>query len=431
MSIFDELESNVRSYCRSFPGVFEKANGALLYSESGRCFLDFLAGAGTLNYGHNNAFIKHRVLKYLEGDNVLHALDISTTAKRAFLETFRDMVLRPRGLDYKIQFCGPTGTNAVEAALKIARKAKKRTGIISFVGGFHGMSLGALSVSSNRASRAGAGVPLTNVTFAPYPQGYHPSLDTIDYIESLLRDGHSGVEKPAAIIFETVQAEGGINIAPNPWMRRLRDLCDQHDIVLICDDIQVGCFRTGPFFSFERGGIVPDIVVLSKSISGLGLPMSLVLLKPDLDVWEPGEHTGTFRGNQMAFVGAKAAIEYAAENNLEAEVLRKEKFLREHLTNGLVGIGDGIELRGVGMIWGVDLSLAGGSEVARMVSAKCFERDMIIERAGRDDTVIKLLPPLTIEDDLLEKGCRILLQSIADVVKDKSLTRKGALSSNK
>ena len=419
MSIFDELESNVRSYCRTFPDIFEKAKGASLYSESGRCFLDFFAGAGALNYGHNNTFIKSRVLRYLEGDNVLHALDMSTTAKRAFMDTFRNMVLRPRGLDYRMQFCGPTGTNAVEAALKVARKAKKRPGIFSFVGGFHGMSLGALAVSSNGASRAGAGVPLPNVTFVPYPQDSHASIDTIDYMESLLRDGHSGVEKPAAIIFETVQAEGGVNIAPNRWMQRLRDLCDQHDIVLICDDIQVGCFRTGPFFSFERGGIVPDIVVLSKSISGLGLPMSLVLLKPDLDVWEPGEHTGTFRGNQMAFVGAKAAIEYAAEYNLEAEVKRKEEFIRERLTNGIVGIDDGIEIRGVGMIWGVDLSQAGGSEAARMVSAKCFERDMIIERAGRDDTVIKLLPPLTIEDDLLEQGCRILLQSIADVVKER------------
>lgn len=419
MSIFEELESNVRSYCRSFPDVFERASGAFLFSEKGRRYLDFFAGAGALNYGHNNPFIKRRVLDYLQEDNVLHALDMSTTVKRDFMYAFRDGILRPRALNYKMQFCGPTGTNAVEAALKIARKAKKRPGVFAFDGGFHGMSLGALAASSNSESRAAAGVPLSNVTFVPFPRS-SDGLESITRMEFLLQDGHSGIEKPAAVIFETVQAEGGINVASIRWMQQLRELCDRHDIVLICDDIQVGCHRTGPFFSFERAGIIPDIVVLSKSISGLGLPMSLVLLKPELDVWQPGEHTGTFRGNQTAFVGAKAAIEYSSNSNLEAEVKKKEAFLREFLTAHVAAIDERIEVRGVGMIWGIDLSRAGGSKVAKAVATQCFEDGMIIERAGRGDTVVKLLPPLTIQPDLLAQGCQILARAI---VREMAVTR--------
>lgn len=423
MSIFEELESNVRSYCRSFPDVFDRAKGALVYGEAGKRYIDFFAGAGALNYGHNNDYIKKRVLDFLQSDKILHALDMSTAAKREFMTVFRDQILRPRKLPYKMQFCGSTGTNAVEAALKLARKAKNRPGIFAFVGGFHGMSLGALAVSSNRASRAGAGLALSGSTFVPFPD-YSNGIDSIEYIERMLLDGHSGVEKPAAIIFETVQAEGGVNVAPDDWMRRLRDVCDRHDVLLICDDIQVGCFRTGPFFSFERAEIVPDIVVLSKSISGLGFPMSLLLMKPALDVWEPGEHTGTFRGNQIAFVAAKAAIEYARQARLEEQVRTKERFIGEYMRRRIECISSEIEVRGVGMIWGIDMSRAGGADAARRVAARCFEQGMIIERAGRGDTVVKLLPPLTIEDELLEQGCDILRKAMEDVIAGGAKIRK-------
>lgn len=423
MSIFEELESNVRSYCRSFPDVFDRAKGALVYGEAGKRYIDFFAGAGALNYGHNNDYIKKRVLDFLQSDKILHALDMSTAAKREFMTVFRDQILRPRKLPYKMQFCGSTGTNAVEAALKLARKAKNRPGIFAFVGGFHGMSLGALAVSSNRASRAGAGLALSGSTFVPFPD-YSNGIDSIEYIERMLLDGHSGVEKPAAIIFETVQAEGGVNVAPDDWMRRLRDVCDRHDVLLICDDIQVGCFRTGPFFSFERAEIVPDIVVLSKSISGLGFPMSLLLMKPALDVWEPGEHTGTFRGNQIAFVAAKAAIEHARQARLEEQVRTKERFIGEYMRRRIECISSEIEVRGVGMIWGIDMSRAGGADAARRVAARCFEQGMIIERAGRGDTVVKLLPPLTIEDELLEQGCDILRKAMEDVIAGGAKIRK-------
>lgn len=414
MNSFEKWESNVRSYCRSFPEVFQGAKNAYLYSESGKRYLDFFAGAGTLNYGHNNEFIKKRVLAYLESDNVLHALDMHTTAKRTFIEDFAHGVLTPRELTYKLQFCAPTGADAVEAALKVARRAKGRPNICAFSGGFHGMTLGALSATANRESRAAAGVPLSHVTFLPYASDDSPGMNSIKYIEKLLRDGHSGVEKPAAIIFETVQAEGGINVAPVEWLVKLREICDAYDVVLICDDIQVGCYRTGTFFSFERAGIVPDIVLLSKSLSGLGLPMSLVLMKPELDIWKPGEHTGTFRGNQTAFVGATAAIEFARTIEIESLVRRHEVFLHGFLNKEIASLDEKIEVRGIGMIWGVDVSGFGKGELSKKIATTCFERGLIIERAGRNDSVVKLIPPLTIEPSALEEGCQILKKAISD-----------------
>jgi diaminobutyrate-2-oxoglutarate transaminase len=234
------------------------------------------------------------------------------------------------------------------------------------------------------------------------------SFDTIKYIESVLNDINSGIEKPAAIIFETVQAEGGVVIAPIEWMQRLRKLCDENDILLICDDIQVGCGRTGSFFSFERANIVPDIVILSKSISGYGFPMSVLLIKPELDIWEPGEHNGTFRGNQLAFVGATAALEYRESSNLEQDVKVKELFLKNFLSQQISPISENIAIRGIGMIWGIDLTNFGGNSLAKNITMRCFEKGLIVERAGRNDTVIKLLPPLTIEMSTLKKGCSII-----------------------
>lgn len=252
MTIFEDWESNVRWYCRSFPAVFHRAKGPYLYTESGKPYLDFFAGGGTLNYGHNHEYIKERVLTYFKSDNVLHALDMYTSAKRGFINNFVNKVLVPRNLHYKMQFCGPTGADAIEAALKLARRVKNRTGMLSFHGAYHGMSLGALAVTANKESRKAAGIPLTHVSFMPYSEQYGKESPGVEYIDQILTEGHSGVEKPAAIIFETVQAEGGVNIASIAWMKQLREVCDKHDVLLICDDIQVGCFRTGPFFLLKE-----------------------------------------------------------------------------------------------------------------------------------------------------------------------------------
>jgi diaminobutyrate-2-oxoglutarate transaminase len=351
-------------------------------------------------------------MSYLDADAIAHGLDMYTSAKEQFLAKFSETVLIPKTLDYRVQFCGSTGTNAVEAALKLARKVTKRTGIFSFMGAYHGMTLGSLSISGNTTIRAGVSGVLDRTTFMPFPYGFMETFDTIEYIESVLNDVNSGIEKPAAIVFETVQAEGGVILAPIQWMQKLRQLCDKHNILLICDDIQVGCGRTGPFFSFERANIVPDMVILSKSISGYGFPMSLLLIKPELDVWFPGEHTGTFRGNQLAFVGGTAALEYRKISGLEQEVKVKESFLQTFLREKIASLNEKIGIRGIGLIWGIDLAHFSDADFAKKVTSHCFELGLIIERVGRNDTAIKILPPLTIEMSDLQKGCYILKEAL-------------------
>ena len=412
-SVFDRLESNVRSYCRSFPTTFARAKGSLLFDDQARSFIDFFAGAGALNYGHNHDRIKQAVVDHLLADGLTHGLDLHTTAKAAFLEELEARILRPRGLDYRVQFTGPTGTNAVEAALKLARQATGRAGVIAFMGGYHGHSLGALAATANRDHRAAAGTPLSGATFIPFPGVPHMGIDTLAYLRTILADSHSGIDMPAAVILETVQAEGGIHVAPVEWLQGLRAICDDYDIVLIVDDIQVGCGRTGPFFSFERAGVVPDMVTLSKSIGGLGLPMALTLIRPDLDVWKPADHTGTFRGNQLAFVAAAEALRVFDDEALEDKTAANALFVEERLRADIVALDDRIEVRGKGMIWGVDLArIDPTGALAKVVSQQAFADGLIVERVGRSDTVLKVLPPLTIPHELLDEGLRVLAGSV-------------------
>ena len=413
MEVFDRYESEVRSYCRNYPVVFDRAKGSRLYDTEGKEYIDFFAGAGAMNYGHNNDYIKKAVLDYINGDHIMHALDMYTAAKRDFIECFEEKILKPRGYDYKIQFTGPTGTNAVEAALKLARKVKKRSNIFALMGAFHGMTLGSLSLTTDADSRAGGGVALHDVTHIPAPYMF-PELDTIKYIETLLTDDHSGVEKPAAIILESMQADGGVFPMDIDYLIRLRELCTKYDILLICDDIQVGCGRAGWFFSFERAGIKPDIVTLSKSIGGYGFPMSIVLLKPELDIWAPGEHNGTFRGNQVAFVAAKAAIELMLGDNMEAETRRKGEIVRAFLEKEIRGLSEDIEIRGLGLLWGIDLGKHPG--VSKATISECFKNGLVIERAGRGNDVVKVMPPLVISDEELMAGLEIVKKSIAAVL---------------
>src|SRR5699024_4563060 len=230
-------------------------------------------------------------------------------AKRDFLTAIDTNLLEPRGLDYKVMFPGPTGTNAVEAALKLARKVTGRESVISFTNAFHGMTLGSLSVTGTSMERDGAGIPLVHATPMPFDNYFGGVAEDFQWFSRVLDDSGSGLNKPAAVIVETIQGEGGINVARAVWLRALSDLCAERDILLIVDDVQMGCGRTGPFFSFEHAGIKPDIVTVSKSIGGYGLPLALTFFRSDLDVWKPGEHNGTFRGNNPAFVTATAALE--------------------------------------------------------------------------------------------------------------------------
>ncbi|GAB2929175.1 diaminobutyrate--2-oxoglutarate transaminase [Streptomyces mayteni] len=413
LSVFTTLESEVRSYCRGWPTIFDRAQGSYMYDEDGHTYLDFFAGAGSLNYGHNNPLLKRALLDYLERDGVTHGLDMSTTAKRAFLESFRDVVLRPRGLDHKVMFPGPTGTNAVEAALKLARKVKGRESIVSFTNAFHGMSLGALAVTGNAFKRAGAGIPLVHGTPMPFDDYLDGRTPDFIWFERLLEDAGSGLNKPAAVIVETVQGEGGVNVARAEWLRALASLCQRHDMLLIVDDIQMGCGRTGPFFSFEEAGIVPDIITVSKSISGYGLPMSLTLFRPDLDIWEPGEHNGTFRGNNPAFVTAAAALDaYWTDGQMEKQTLSRGEQV-EHTLRGLASehASAGASYRGRGLVWG--LTFADPAR-ANAVCRRAFELGLLIETSGPESEVVKLLPALTIAPDELDEGLRVLTRAVRE-----------------
>jgi diaminobutyrate-2-oxoglutarate transaminase len=410
METFERLESEVRYYCRDFPVVFTRATGCKLYDEGGREYIDFFSGAGTLNYGHNNPRLKRRLIEYLESDSVTHSLDMATAVKREFLERFDASILGPRGLRYKMQFCGPTGANAVEAALKLARKATGRQTVVFFMNAYHGLSLGALAVTGNASKRAGAGVPLHYALPMPYDGDLGPGVDTLDYFAAFLENPGSGVELPAAVIVETIQAEGGVKVAGREWLRRLAEITRRHGILLIADDIQVGCGRTGSFFSFEDAGLRPDLVCLSKAIGGFGLPMALVLIRPDLDVWQPGEHTGTFRGNNLAFAAASEALAYWEDGDFAASISQKSELLRR-LLNELVESHEEARgwVRGRGLIQGVGFDEKG---LAEEVARAAFERGLIIETSGARGEVVKLLPPLTIDEDDLREGVARISESL-------------------
>lgn len=416
--VFEERESAVRTYCRRFPAVFTRASGDRMWDEQGREYVDFLSGAGALNYGHNPAEAKTALVDYLLADGPAHGLDLHTSAKAHFLRRFRDIVLAPRGLDHRVQFTGPTGTNAIEAAFKTARRVTGRTGIIAFTGGFHGLSLGALAASATAFKRAAAGVPLTHVTRMPYAGYFGPDTDTIDHLTRLLDDPGSGIDRPAAFVVETVQGEGGLAAASPEWLRRLAAAARDRDILLIVDDIQAGCGRTGTFFSFEEAGIVPDIVCLSKSISGYGLPMALTLVRDELDQLGPGEHSGTFRGNNLAFVTAAACLEHWADPAFTDRVQSHADLLAELLGE----LGEkyaylGCEVRGRGLIRGLAFTDEG---LADRVSRAAFERGLLVETSGASGQVLKIMPPLVTDGDGLRHGIAILADAIGSAAAEEA-----------
>ncbi|MGW0228596.1 diaminobutyrate--2-oxoglutarate transaminase [Actinopolymorpha singaporensis] len=412
VDIFQTLESDVRSYCRGWPATFDRAVGSRLYDESGRAYLDFFAGAGVLNYGHNNPVLKRALIEYLERDGITHSLDMNTVAKRDFLQALRDLVLRPRNLDYKVMFPGPAGANAVEAALKLARKVTGRHSVVSFTNGFHGMTLGALAVTGNSVKRAGAGVPLAHTAPMPY-DGYLANSPDFELLTKLLDDRGSGLDLPAAFIVETVQGEGGLNTARIEWLQELAELCRRRDILLIVDDVQMGCGRTGPFFSFEIAGLRPDIVCLSKAIGGYGLPLALTLFRPELDIWTPGEHNGTFRGINPAFVAAAEALRtYWRDDNLEKSTVAKGEQAERVLADvAAAHPGIPMQVRGRGLARGLVLP---SGDLAERVCRNAFERGLLLETSGPEGEVVKLLPPLTVTDDELDEGLSLLEESVKE-----------------
>lgn len=424
MKIFDEIESEVQSYARSFPRVFNKAKGELLFDDEGCQYIDFLAGAGTLNYGHNNPLFKQKLLDYIHNDGITHGLDMHTKAKGEFLETFNEKILKPRNMEYIVQFTGPTGTNAVEAAMKIARNVTGQENIVTFTNGFHGVSLGSLAATGNAHHRNAAGLSLGGTHRMPYDGYLGEGIDTTIYLDKVLADSSSGINSPAAVIVETVQGEGGINAASFVWLRNLQAVCKKHGVLLIVDDIQAGCGRTGPYFSFEEAGIEPDIITLSKSLGGYGLPFAVVLMKPELDQWKPGEHNGTFRGNNFAFVTAKAAIDhYWSDDAFFQEIKRKGLYISQRLEDITKKYGEGNFIaKGRGMFQGLNCVNGG---LAGSITQKAFQKGLIIETSGADDHVVKFLCPLIISDENLKKGIDIVEQAIQEVcAKEQSIPKE-------
>ncbi|NMR30409.1 diaminobutyrate--2-oxoglutarate transaminase [Arthrobacter sp. SF27] len=410
--IFASLESEVRSYSRGWDTVFDHAAGDSLYSEDGTEYLDFFSGAGALNYGHNNPLLLEPLITYLRSGSVVHSLDMKTTAKRRFLETFLELILVPRGMDYKVMFTGPTGTNSVEAALKLARKVTGRHQVLSFTNAFHGMTLGALAVTGNSMKRQGAGVPLNNASSIPYDGYLDRQTDDLLWLQRSLEDSGSGLDKPAAVIVETVQGEGGLRAAGGAWLRRLADICQQHGVLLIVDDVQAGCGRTGKFFSFEEAGIRPDIVCLSKSLSGFGLPLAITLLKPELDIWQPGEHNGTFRGHNPAFVTGTAALEHFWNGRgFEQQIAARAAQLHAALATLAAGT-EGARVRGRGLLAGLYFP---DRTTARKIAAESFARGLLVETSGPEGEVVKVMPALTISAENMARGLDLLAGAVRSV----------------
>jgi diaminobutyrate-2-oxoglutarate transaminase len=413
MSIFEQRESEIRGYCRVYPVVFDTASNARQTDDQGKEYIDFFAGAGVLNFGHNNQRMKKAVIDYINADGVTHSLDMHSTAKRDFMERFTKTILEPRNMPHKMQFMGPTGTNSVEAALKIARRATGRTEVVAFTHGFHGMTLGALACTANQVFRGAAGVPLNHVSH--YPFGANKATadnplsngaGVIDQLRALYKDSSSGVLPPAAFLVETIQAEGGINVADTGWLQALQALAQEVGAVFIIDDIQVGCGRTGTYFSFDTLDLDPDIVCLAKGLGGWGTPIAMNLVKPEIDKhWNPGEHTGTFRGQNLSFVAGAEALGYFEDDHLMQEVKAKGKRMLEAITP-LEDRYDSVQVRGTGMIYGLDV---GTGERARAIVAACFADGLLVSACGSGGRVVKLIPPLTIPDDDLQQGLDTLV----------------------
>ncbi|QFT61841.1 diaminobutyrate--2-oxoglutarate transaminase [Roseivivax sp. THAF30] len=411
-SVFERRESEARSYCRSFDTVFTKAVGSEMTDEAGTTYIDFLAGCSSLNYGHNDPDMKQALVSHIADDGIAHGLDMYSVEKAAWLEAYENIILKPRGMDdYKIMMTGPTGTNAVEAAMKLARKVTGRRNIITFTNGFHGMTMGALSLTGNASKRAGAGnncAGLCGVTHMPYDGAFGEGVETLKQIEMMLDNSSSGVDAPAAFIFEPVQGEGGLNAASNEWMQGVARLAKKYGAMLIIDDIQSGCGRTGTYFSFEEAGIEPDMITQAKSLSGFGLPFACLLIKKDHDIWKPAEHNGTFRGNTHAFVTGRVTLEkFWKDDAFQQEIHEKAMML----TSGLQAVADIVpnsRLKGRGMMQGIDV---GGGELADDICARAFEKGLIIETSGADDEVVKVLVALTVPTETLRKGLDILLEA--------------------
>jgi diaminobutyrate-2-oxoglutarate transaminase len=414
-------ESNARSYPRRIPLALQQAYGIYLRDTRGQVFMDCLAGAGTLAIGHNHACAIDAMRRTLDVALPLHTLDLTTPVKDAFIEALFSSLPPDMARKGRIQFCGPTGADAIEAALKLAKTATGRSGVFAFSGAYHGMTHGAMSLTGNLAPKLSVGALMPNVHFLPYPYDYRcpfglggeAGVDAgLNYIARLLADPESGVLPPAALVVEVVQGEGGVIPAPARWLQGLRSLTQRHGIVMIIDEVQTGIGRTGSLYAFEQAGIEPDVLVLSKAIGG-GLPLSVIVYDQALDTWAPGAHAGTFRGNQLAMAAGTATLQAVQQLELSthaATVGRRLVSALRKLQRHQACIGD---VRGRGLMVGVEIvdgrhepdplgSRPADGRLARSIQQQCLRQGIVIELGGRHGAVVRFLPPLIISEEEID-----------------------------
>ncbi|MFH4593551.1 pyridoxal phosphate-dependent class III aminotransferase [Vibrio alginolyticus] len=426
-----EHESEVRSYPRRLPIAIKQAFGCLVEDTRGQIFLDCLAGAGTLALGYNHPEINQALKEQLDSGLPYQTLDIATSAKTTFIQSVKSFLPQELSENSVIQFCGPSGADAVEAAIKLAKQTTGRNTMFAFRGAYHGMTNGTMGMMGNLGTKARRTGLMSDVHFMPFPYnlrcpfglgGDEGAKASIRYIDRLLNDDESGIMKPAAIIVEPVQGEGGVVPAPAFWLRELRRICDEHGILLIFDEIQCGVGKTGYNFAFEESGIVPDILCLSKAIGG-GLPMSLLVINKQHDTWKPGEHTGTFRGNQLAMVSGAKALEIIQRDNLVEHANIAGQYLRYGLESIQKRVNCIAEVRGKGLMLGVEIKTPNGelnkfgepqadSELTLSIQRAALERGLIVEKGGREGAVIRFLPPLIISFEQIEFALRVFEDAI-------------------
>jgi len=418
----EQRESNARVYPRHFPFAIAEASGSFIRDLDGNVFIDFLAGAGVLSLGHNHPGLVAKVIEQL--GVLTHGLDMPTIAKDAFTDAQLSMLPEPMRDRMKIQFCGPTGANAVDAALKLCKTATGRGDVISFQGGFHGSSHAAMALTGNVSQKRTISNGMPGVHFFPFsscsrcPLALNPETcqtNCVALLERALEDPNGGIPLPAAVIMEMVQGEGGVIPARKEFVQRVRALTRNLDIPLVVDEVQTGCGRTGTWFAFEQYDIEPDVIIASKALSGIGQPVAIVIYDKKLDVWAPGAHTGTFRGNQLAFAAGAETVRIVRRDG----VLGNVRALGMQVAARLACLGHHpgvLEVRGRGLMWGIELADPGDgrsiTEVAEQVQARALRNGLIVELGGRDDCVVRMLPPLNVTEEVLDLALDILLDAI-------------------
>ncbi|MEU3752839.1 diaminobutyrate--2-oxoglutarate transaminase family protein [Streptomyces olivoreticuli] len=415
-------ESNARTYSRHLPIALAEGSGSFVEDVDGNVFIDFLTGAGVLSLGHNHPELVQAVTTQL--GLLTHGLDFPTPAKDAFIEAQLSMLPAPMRDRVKMHFCGPTGANAVEAAIKLCKIATGRGDIVSFQGGFHGSTHATLSLSGLLAQKRNVPNSMPGVHFFPYsscarcPVGLAPdtcATNCVEYLERSLRDSNGGVPLPAAVLLEMVQGEGGIVPARADFVRRVRELTRELDIPLVVDEVQTGCGRTGTWFAFEQYDIEPDVIVASKALSGIGTPIAVIIYDAKLDTWAPGAHIGTFRGNQLAFAAGTEAVRIVRRDDILGNVRRRGEQIADRLTALLVNPWVH-EVRGRGLMWGIELADPAtgqpASAFAAEVQSRALRGGLIVELGGRDDCVVRIMPPLNVEADVVDTACSILVDAV-------------------